>query len=124
MGVFGKTLEKLHLKTKIKHKQGVEYESHEVQPEEDPDYDKVKDPQLIIGDAPPKPMLGSQPFKSNMTYRITSERPDDPEIPESTAETGPGHIPGEGHAPEARLEVPGRDHDGDSQKLFSLLGIS
>ncbi|KAK9868031.1 hypothetical protein WJX84_002145 [Apatococcus fuscideae] len=110
MGVFGKTLEKLHLKPKVKHRQGVEYESHEVQPEEDPDYDKVKDPQLIIGDAPPKPMLGSQPFKSNMTYRITTERPQDPEIPEGDGAAAPANIPGQGHAPEARLEVPGKAH--------------
>ena len=92
----------------------MEYESREVEAEEDPDYHNVKDPQLVIGDAPPAPMLGKQAFKSNMTYRITTERPHDPEIPESyDTPAAPSSIPGEGHAPAARLEVPGAAHDGE-----------
>ena len=118
MGVFGKTLEKLHLKTKIKHKHDVEYESQEVQPEQDPDYNKVKDPQLVIGDAPPAPMLGRQAFKSNMTYRITSDRPHDPEIPESFEPTPEKEEPGPTDASRARLEVPGAAHDGASHCIL------
>ena len=60
-----------------KRKKGRKYESTEAHDDPDPDFNKRKDPYLIIGDAPPRPHFAGKGLESNTRYSISREDEDE-----------------------------------------------
>ena len=66
MGIFSR-----HKKEK-----GRTYRSENAQDEPDPEYNKRKDPYLVIGDAPRRPMFAGKGLESNTEYQFQRESQD------------------------------------------------
>ena len=67
MGIFSRN----------KNKKGRQYRSENAQDERDPEYSKVKDPYLVIGDAPPRPMFAGKGLESNTEYQYKRDSQDE-----------------------------------------------
>ena len=67
MGIFSRN----------KNKKGRQYRSENAQDERDPEYSKVKDPYLVIGDAPPRPMFAGKGLESNTEYQFKRDSQDE-----------------------------------------------
>lgn len=66
MGLFGK-----------KKRSDRKYKSEEAHDDPDPEYHKRKDPYLVIGNAPRKPMFAGKGLESNTEYQYKRDAQDD-----------------------------------------------